>query len=134
MGDDNFPSREYIHGRSNDIGEDGNHVSSDFDIPLMNKIINEDDGPRNEDHVLNHSTATNQGDRCSLVQSPENVFPDIPSGDKENHSSEDDEIVETLQRNIVSRTMSRPFYINPSHSSYRRSKKEFLLNHFPSVI
>ena len=47
MGDDDFPSSEYFHGRSNDIGEDGNHVSSDFDIPLMNKIINEDDGPRN---------------------------------------------------------------------------------------
>ena len=63
MGDDDFPSSEYFHGRSNDIGEDDNHFSSDFDIPLMNKIINEDDGPRNEDHVLNHSVATNEGDR-----------------------------------------------------------------------
>jgi hypothetical protein len=123
MGDDDFPSSEYFHGRSNDIGEDGNHVSSDFDIPLMNEIINEDDGPRNEDHVLNHSTATNQGDRHSLVQSPDNVLLDIPSGDKENPSSEDDEIVETLQRNIVSRTRTRPFYINPNHSSYTRSRK-----------
>jgi hypothetical protein len=89
----------------------------------MNEIINEDDGPMNEDHVLNHSTATNQGDQHSLVQSPHNVFLDIPSGDEENPSSEDDEIVETLQRNIVSRTRTRPFYINPNHSSYTRYRK-----------
>jgi hypothetical protein len=38
---DDFPSSEYFHGRSNDIGEDGNHFSSDFDIPLNNEIINE---------------------------------------------------------------------------------------------
>jgi hypothetical protein len=123
-GDDDFPSSEYFHGRSNDIGEDGNHFSSEFDIPLINEIINEDDdGPRNEDHVLNHSAATNQGDRHSLVQSPDNVLLDIPSGDEEIPSSEDDEIVETLQRNIVSRTRTRPFYINPNHSSYTRSRK-----------
>jgi hypothetical protein len=40
MGDDDFPSSEYFHGRSNDIGEDGNHVSIDFYIPLMYDIIN----------------------------------------------------------------------------------------------
>jgi hypothetical protein len=55
---------------------------------------------------------------------------DTPCGDKENPSSEDDEIVETLQRNIVSRTRIRPFYINPNHSSYTRSKKEFLTKSF----
>jgi hypothetical protein len=123
MGDDDFPSTEYFHGRSNDIGKDGNHFSSDFDIPLINKIINEYDGPRNEYHILNHSYPTNQGNRHSLVQSPDNVLLDIPSGDEENPSSEDGEIVETLQRNIVSRTRTRPFYINPNHSSYTRSRK-----------
>jgi hypothetical protein len=126
MGDDDFPSSEYFHGRSNDIGEDGNHVSSDFNIPLMNETINEYDGPRNYDHVLNHSTATNQGDGHSLFQSADNVFLDIPFGDEENPSSEDNEIVETLQRNIVSRTGTRPFYINPNHSSYTRSGNEFI--------
>jgi hypothetical protein len=40
MGDDDFHSSEYFHERSNDIGEDGNHVFSDFYIPPMNKIIN----------------------------------------------------------------------------------------------
>jgi hypothetical protein len=123
MGDDDFTSSEYFHGRSNGIGEDGNHFSSDYYIPFMNNIINEDDGPRNEYHVLNHSTATYQGDRHSLVQSPDNVFLDIPSGDEENPSSEDDFIVDTLQINIVSRTMTRHFYINPNHSSYTRSRK-----------
>jgi hypothetical protein len=34
--------------------------------------------------------------------------------------------VETLSRNIVSRTKTRPFYINPNHSSYARTRKEFL--------
>jgi hypothetical protein len=67
MGDDYFPSSEYFHGRSNDIGEDVNHVSSDFYIPLVIDIINEYDGPRNEDHFLNHLAATNQGDQHSLV-------------------------------------------------------------------
>ena len=120
MGDDDFPSSEYFHGRSNDIGEDGIHFSSEFDIHIINEIINEDDdGPRNEYHVLSHSAATNQGDCHSLVRSPDNVFLDIPS-------SEDDEIMDTLQRNIVSRTRTRPFYINPNHSSYTRSRKEFL--------
>jgi hypothetical protein len=66
MGDDDFPSSEYFHGRSNYIGEHGNHVSIDFDIPLMNKINNEDDGPRNEYHVLNHLAATNQYNQHSL--------------------------------------------------------------------
>jgi hypothetical protein len=126
MGDDYFPSSEYFHGRSNDIGEDGNNVSSDFHISLMNEIINEDDGPWNEYHVLNNSAAINQGDQHSLVQSLDNVFLDIPSSDKENHSSEDDEIVESLQLNIVSRTKTRTFYINPNHSSYTRSRQEFL--------
>jgi hypothetical protein len=42
-GDDYFPSSEYFHGRSNDICEDGNHFSSEFDIPLINE---DDDGPR----------------------------------------------------------------------------------------
>jgi hypothetical protein len=82
--------------------------SSEFDIPLINEIINEDDDePRNEDHILNNSTTTNQGDQHSLVRSPDNVLLDILS-------SEDDEIVERLQRNIVSKTMTRPFYINPN--------------------
>jgi hypothetical protein len=125
--DDDFPSSEYFHGRSNDIGEDGSLFSSDFNIPLINKIINEyDDGPRNEDHVHNHSTATNQGDSLSLVRSPDNVFLDIPSSDNEISSSEDDAIVETLQRSIVSRTRNIDFYINLNHSSSTRSMKEFL--------
>jgi hypothetical protein len=67
MGEDDFPSSEYFHGRSNGIGEDGNHVSSELFIPLMNKIINEYDGTRNEDNVLNHLATTNQGDQHSLV-------------------------------------------------------------------
>jgi hypothetical protein len=79
-----------------------------------------------DDDVLKHSAATNEGDRHSLVQSPDNVLLDTPYGDKEKPSSEDDEIVETLQRNIVSRTKIRPFYIDPKHSSYTRSRKEFL--------
>jgi hypothetical protein len=67
-GDDDFPSSEYFHGISNHIGEDGNHFFSDFDIPLIDKIINEDDdGIKNDDHVLNHLVATNQGGRHSLV-------------------------------------------------------------------
>ena len=40
MGDDDFPSSEYFHERSNDIGEDGNYFSSEFYIPLINDIIN----------------------------------------------------------------------------------------------
>jgi hypothetical protein len=48
---------------------------------------------------------------------------DIPSSDEENPSSDDYEIMETLQRNIVSRTRTRPFYINPNDSSYTRSRK-----------
>jgi hypothetical protein len=114
---------QVFYGRSNDIGEDGNHLSSDFYILLMNEIINEDDGPRNEYHVLNNSIATNQGDQHSLVQCPDNVFLDIPFGDKENHSSEDDEIVETLQRSTMSKTKNKPFYINPNHSSYTSPRK-----------
>jgi hypothetical protein len=111
----------------NDIGEDGNHFSGEFDIPLIIGIINEDDdGPRNEDHVLNHLVAKNQGDQLCLVRSPDNVFLDIPSSHEEIPSSEDDEIVETLQRSIFSRTRDRNFYINPNHSSYKRSRKKFL--------
>jgi hypothetical protein len=101
-----------LHGRSNDIGEDGNHFSSDFDIPLINEIINED-GPGNQDHVLNDSGATNQGDRHSLVRSPHNALYDISPSDEEISSSEDDEILETLSKNNVSRSGTRPFYINP---------------------
>ena len=42
-------------------------VDDDLDISLLNEIINEDDdGPRNGDHVLNHSGATNQGDQNLL--------------------------------------------------------------------
>jgi hypothetical protein len=79
-----------------------------------------------DDDVLNHLATTNEDDRHSLVQYPDNVFLVTPCGHKENPSSEDDEIMETLQRNIVSRTRIRPFYINPNHSSYTRSRKEFL--------
>jgi hypothetical protein len=46
--------------------------------------------------------------------------------DKEKPSSEDDEIVETLQGNIVCRTKIKPLYINPKNSSYTRSRKDFL--------
>jgi hypothetical protein len=76
--------------------------------------------------TANNSAATNQVDRHSLVQSPHNVFLDTPCGDEENCSSEDDEIVDTLQRNIVYRTKIIHFYINPNHSSYTRYRKEFL--------
>ena len=44
--------------------------------------------------------------------------------------SDDVQIVERLQINIVSRTRTRPFYINPNHSSYTRSMKEFLTKSF----
>jgi hypothetical protein len=47
----------------------------------------------NEDHVLNNLVAIKQGDRHSLVRSPDNVLLDIPSRDKEIPSSEDDEIM-----------------------------------------
>jgi hypothetical protein len=33
--------------------------------------------------------------------------------------------METLKRNIFSRTKIIPFYINPNHSSYTRSRKDF---------
>jgi hypothetical protein len=119
---------EYFQGTKQD-GENF-HSSGDFERnedDYVNGGHNvDDDFPPNDyvdDDVLNHSAATNQGDRHSLVQSPDNVLLDTPCGDKENPSSEDDEIVETLQRNIVSRTRIRPFYINPNHSSYTRSRK-----------
>jgi hypothetical protein len=87
--DDDFPSSEDLHGRSNDIGEDGNHFPTEFDIPLSDEISNEDDdGPRNEDHVLSHSSVTIQGGQHSLVGSPNNVEydyseDDIPPSDED---------------------------------------------------
>jgi len=45
-------------------------------------------------------------------------------------SSDDIQIVERLQRNIVSRTRTRPFHINPNHSSYTWSRKEFITKTF----
>jgi hypothetical protein len=104
-------------------------LNDDFDISLLNEIINEDDdGPRNGDHVLNHSGATNQGDQQSLVRSPRNSMYDYSENDIP--PSDDVQIVERLQRNIMSMTRSIPFYINPKHSSYTRSKKEFLTKSF----
>jgi len=44
--------------------------------------------------------------------------------------SDDVEIVKRLQRNIVSKMRTRPFYINPNHYSYTRSMKEFLTKSF----
>jgi hypothetical protein len=107
------------------------HSSADFESnedDYVNGGHNfDDDFPPNDDvydDVLYHSAATNEGDRHSLVQSLDNVLLDTHCGDKEKPSSEDDEIVETLQRNIVSRTSIRPFYINPNHSSYTRNTKK----------
>jgi hypothetical protein len=72
----------------------------------------DDDFPPNyyvDNDVLKHHVATNEGHRHSLDQSPHNVLFDTPRDDKENPSSGDDEIMETLQRNIVSRTMIRHY-------------------------
>jgi hypothetical protein len=111
--DDDFSSSEDLHGRSNDIGEDGNHFPTEFDIPLNDEIRNEDDdGPRNEDHVLSHSSATIQGGH-SLVGSPNNVEydyseDDIPPSEEDILDREDDDIpiniMETIQRSIASMT------------------------------
>jgi hypothetical protein len=63
------------------------HSSGDFEInedDYANGGHNvHDDFPPNDyvdDDVLNHSIATNQGDRYSLVQSPDNVLLDTPCG------------------------------------------------------
>jgi hypothetical protein len=119
--DDKFPPSEDF--QDTDEGFQGTkkdgenfHSSGDFErneddyVNSGHNVV--DDFPPNDyvdDDVVNHSIATNEGDQHSLVQSLDNVFLDTPCGDKENPSSEDDEIIETLQINIVSRTMIRPF-------------------------
>jgi len=72
--DDDFSSSQELHGRSNDIDEDSNHFPIEFNISLNGEIKNEnDDGPRNEDHVLSHQSVTIWGGQHSLVWSPSNV-------------------------------------------------------------
>ena len=48
-----------------------------------------------------------------------------PNGD-ETTSTKDDGMMNLLQENIVTRSRSRPFHINPKHSSYTRVRTKYL--------
>jgi len=135
--DDAFSSSEDLHGRSNDIDDDVNNFPIEFYIPLNDEIINEDDdGPRSEDRVLSHPNATIWGSQHSLDGSPNNVEcdynkDDITPSEEDILDREDYDItiklMETIQRSIafapMISIMTRPFYINPNHSSYTRCRK-----------
>ena len=51
----------------------------------------------------------------------------IPLNDDEKPYTNDDQMMEMLPRNIVSRSRSRPFRINASCSSYTRGRAEYLM-------
>ena len=56
-----------------------------------------------------------------------------PNGD-ETASTKDDGMMKPLQANIVTRSRSRPFHINPKHSSYIRVRTKYLTKKFLSFI
>ena len=50
----------------------------------------------------------------------------IPPNGDETTFTKDDGMMKSLQENIATRSRSRPFHINPKHSSYTRVRKKHL--------
>ena len=61
---------------------------------------------------------------CPL--SPNSKDYESSSDEEQDESSSDDPMMEMLQRNIVSRSRSRPFRINANYSSYTRGRAQYL--------
>ena len=61
-----------------------------------------------------------------LKSKDDHSVDNIPLNDDENPYTNDDQMMEMLPRNIVSRSRSRPFRINASCSSYTRGRAEYL--------
>ena len=89
-----------------------------------------------------HLTSSDKHDTYEDNQSPtkfgdDNLIKryDIPRSE-EDHSNEDDAMVHETHRKIVPisniKCRTRPYYINPKHSSYKSSRKYFLTS--PSSI
>ena len=77
-----------------------------------------DDGkkkiPGNDvDEFLNYVEDDNSGDN-------------IPPNGDETDFTKDDGMMKPLQENIVTRSRSRPFHINPKHFSYTRVRTKYL--------
>ena len=49
----------------------------------------------------------------------------IPPNGDETTSTKDNGMMKSLQENIVTKSRSRPFHINPKHSSYTRVRTNF---------
>lgn len=75
----------------------------------------------------NECFPSNDGDEFPNYVQNDHSEDNIPLNDDENAYREDDEMMNMLPKNIVSRIRSIPLHINPRYSVYTRGREEYLM-------